>query len=304
MIYKYTSIKVIIAKVFADLHLKEGDHRILDLIEWCSEALLKIGAFPSLITKVTGKDDVPIIPFTNYQAKLPGDLHSLVQIAYSTSESGPFYPMRYGTGSFDYGRILNTEKEITNVLSGVMANTPLVDLTMSLYSLTYEQALTKLNTEPAIRSQLIALLGSSTPGVDTISDYAIDYTYVIVGGYIKLNVSNGYLLMSYQAVPTDKDGYPLIPDNESFMEALYWYVTMKLLYPEWTAGRVRDAVYYDARRSWSYYRKQAYGEAMMPSADQLESIKNTWLKLVPEIKEHDTFYSTVGQEQIIYNANA
>lgn len=304
MIYKLVSIKRVIAKVFADLDLKEGDHRITDLIEWGSEALLKIGAFPSLIAKVTGKDGVPIISFTNYQVALPNDLHSLIQVAYSTSESGPFYPMRYATGSFDYGRVLNTEEESTDVSSEVMADTPLVNMTMSLYNLTYVQAVAKLNDEPAIRSQLVGLLGVNTPGIETITDYAVDYAYVIVGGYIKTNVSSGYLMMAYQAVPTDKDGYPLIPDNESFMEALYWYITMKLMYPQWASGQIRDAVYYDARRSWNYYCKQAYGEAMMPSADQLESIKNTWVKLVPEMREHDTFYSTVGQEQIMYNSNA
>jgi hypothetical protein len=127
---------------------------------------------------------------------------------------------------------------------------------------------------------------------------------MVVGNYIKINISSGYLMMAYQAIPTDKNGYPLIPDNESFLEAIYWYINMKLMYPEWREGRVRDAVYYDARRSWNYYRKQAYGEAMMPNADQLESLKNTWLRLVPNIDEHATFYSTLSDQEIIYNANA
>lgn len=52
MIYKLTSVKRVIAKVFTDLDLKEGDHRITDMIEWASEALLKIGAFPQFTTKV------------------------------------------------------------------------------------------------------------------------------------------------------------------------------------------------------------------------------------------------------------
>ena len=110
-------------------------------------------------------------------------------------------------------------------------------------------------------------------------------------------------MIAYSAVPTDSDGYPLIPDDQSFMEALYWYITMKLLYPEWKQGSIRDAIYYDARRSWNYYCKQAYGNALMPNKDQMESIKNTWLRLVPEIDEHANFYSTLGEQQVIYNNN-
>ena len=41
----------------------------------------------------------------------------------------------------------------------------------------------------------------------------------------------------------------------------------------------------------------------MPNKDQMESIKNTWLRIIPEINEHATASSTLGQRQIIYNAN-
>jgi hypothetical protein len=57
----------------------------------------------------------------------------------------------------------------------------------------------------------------------------------------------------------------------------------------------------EMKTSWNYYCKQAYGEAMMPSTDELESIKNTWHKLYPEFDDHDTFFSTSGDEQILYN---
>jgi hypothetical protein len=95
----------------------------------------------------------------------------------------------------------------------------------------------------------------------------------------------------------------MIPDDASFLEAIYWYIVMKLYYPQWVAGQIRDAVYYDARRSWNYYCKQAYGQGLMPNTDQLESIKNSWVRLVPEIKEHMSGFSALGQEQRKYNYN-
>ncbi len=302
MLYKLISVKAVIAKVFADLELKEGDHKITDMVEWAGEGLAKIGAFPSFITKVTGKDEVPIIEFSNHQAKLPCDLHKLIQVSYAPTQSGPFYPMRYGTGSFDYGQILNTDDPNASN-DDVVADTDLVNLAMDIYDLTYEEALAKINSEPGTRSLLVGLLGGSAPLASKFTDFTQDYTYVITPGWLKTNITEGYLMMAYQAIPTDADGYPMVPDQESFMEALYWYINMKMLYPLWRQGQVRDAVYYDARRSWNFYRKQAYGEAMMPSGDQLESIKNTWLKLMPEINEHATFYSTVGQQQVIHNAH-
>ena len=299
MIYKYTSVRRVIAKVFSDFDLKEGDHRISDMVEWAGEALEKIGAFPQFINKVAGKDDNPILELSNYQSKLPCDFHKLIQVAYASELGGAYYPMRYATGSFEYNSKDNDVPGSEDI--SVVAEDALVNLAMDLYNLTYVEALNKLNTEPNIRSLLTSMIKQKGISLGSESSETTDLIYVIVDNYIKTNVASGYLMMAYQAIPTDIDGYPLVPDDVSFMEALYWYIVMKLLYPMWRDGRVRDAVYADAKKSWNYYCKQAYGNAMMPNQDQLESFKNSWLRLIPEINEHQSFFSNLGQEQIIYN---
>ena len=302
MVYKYVSVKRVIAKVFTDLDLKEGDHRVTDMVEWCGEGLMKIGAFPSLSTRITGKGGKPLLEIVDYQVKLPCDITTMNQVAYSSSENGPFYPMTYSSSSFD-AQIPNTT--VPSIVTETTNEGPVVKLAMSLYNETYVQALERINTNPVIREQLAGLLYNTSPastGRDTGS-LSNDYTYVVSGNYIKTNLRTGYLMISYQAVPVDNEGYPMIPDNESFEEAIYWYINMKLTYPEWKMGRVRDAVYYDAKSSWNFYRKQAYATALMPNTDQLESIKNAWLRLVPEIDEHSTFFSHLNDKQVIYNKN-
>lgn len=302
MIYKYCSVKRVIAKVFTDLDLQEGVHRISDMIEYAAEALEKIGGFPTFETKVCGKDDYPLLEVYNYQTKLPCDFHSMIQVGYATSANGPFYSMRYATGSFDGG--IKTD---TSTLPDIAGDEDIIALTMVLYNLNYVDALAKINSDPIVRAKLNTLLtvpNNSISGGDP-SSTTTDVTYLIRGGYIKTNVETGYIMLAYQAIPTDKDGYPMIPDNQSFLEAIYWYITMKLLYPQWASGQVRDAVYADAKRSWNFYCKQAYGTSMMPNgAEQMESIKNTWHRLVEEFNEHYSFFSTMGQEQRIFNKNS
>lgn len=302
MVYKYTSAKRVLAKIFTDLDLKEDTHKISDMIEWMGEALEKIGAFPQFIHRVAGKNDLPLLEISNYQARLPFDFHQLVQLAYAPAENGPYYDMRSATGSFD--REINDPTVSSTDVDEVASTNSLVTLAMSLYDMTYVQALNKINTEPATRSLLSGLLTSAnttTPG-GALSNTE-DYTYVITDNWIKCNVETGYLMLAYQAIPTDAEGYPLVPDSQSFLDALYWYVTMKLLYPKWAAGQIRDAVYYDARRSWNYYCKQAYGDAMMPDPDQMESVKNSWLRLIPNLDQHGEFYSTVGERELVWNHN-
>jgi hypothetical protein len=301
MIYKYTSVKRVIAKVFTDFDLQEGDHRLSDMVEWVGEALEQINAFPQYRIKVTGKDNEPLLEVNNFQAKLPFDFHRLIQVTYSTAEEGPFYAMRTSTGTMEYASEINTEIE-SNSTDDVVKDADLLVLAMDLYDLTYSAALSKINSEPSTKAKLTALLNTGSNASGGTSQ-TIDYIYSIQDNWIKTNQRDGYIMLSYQAIPVDSEGYPMVPDSISFLEALYWYIAVKLLYPMWRDGRVRDAVYYDARSNWNYYSKQAYGNAMMPDTDTLESIKNQWLRLIPEINEHKSMFSTLGQEQRIYNHN-
>lgn len=303
MIYGTTSIKEVIAKVFADLNLQEGTYPVSDMITWAAEALKKIGAFPSFVNRVTGKGGEPITVLKDYQAILPCELHSIQQVSYSKTADGPFYPMRYATGSYDHVPQLNSELENNSSEDTVVADSTLIYLAMDLYDISYDEALNKLNTEVGLRSSLIGLYYKGKDSTTDSTSITFDYTYTLTSRYIKTNVKEGYLMIAYQAIPTDSEGYPLVPDDESFKEALYWYITMKIKFPEWMEGRVRDAVYYRIENKWNYYCKQAYGNAMMPNVDQLESIKNTWVRLIPNINANKTYYANIGQQEVIYNQN-
>lgn len=261
MVYHRTTIKEIIAKVLVDNDIQEDTTRLYDMYAWAFEALERIGAFPELDVKVAGKGGEPLLEVSNYQATLPEGLHSIIQVAYSRELEGPFYPMRRTSGSFDHVR----EFTVTD------------------------------NTDP--------LNPTYTTDVERpdVMSFESDFVYTVVPGYIKMNQPDGYLLLSYRTIPVDEDGLPAIPDDPGFHDALYWYITMKVLYPKWVSGQIRDGVYFNARQSWNYYSKQAYGNSIMPDADALETIKNTWLRLVPEINDHNNFYSATGQQQVIKN---
>ena len=303
MITKLTSIKSIIAKIIADLDLKEDDTKITDISEWCGEAIEKIGAVQQYSKKVSGVDGVPCVPVKNYQAPIPCDLHQLHQIAYSFNCDGPWFPMRKATGSFAVWSDCEC-KDNTSCPERIISDDVLTNLVVDMYGdIDKTEALEMLNTNSNLRTILTNLINTHnypTSGITTTNP-CIDLQYTIKPGFIMCNMKEGYLKLSYSAIPTDNEGYPLIPDLTSYSEAIYWYVTMKLKYPEYLNGKMNREIYYDIRRSWNFYRRQAYAEAMMPNEDGLESIKNNWNKIVPEYNDHNTFYSHTGGKQIIYN---
>lgn len=307
MINNYVSVKQVIAKVFADSDIQDGTNRIYDFIEWAGEAIEKIGAQPTLVTKVTGKGDEPLTVLTGYHAKLPNDLYRLNQVMYGKSAEGPWLALHQSTGSFD---VFGTSPMYRNLQQDVAANrlapeSALVMLAQSLYKLTYEEAVLLMNEDESVRSQLSFLLDSkSNLTGEKTGSYSEDFVYILKPGYINTKIEKGYLMISYQAIPKDEDGYPLIPNDPGYLEAVYWYIMMKLYYPMWVRKEVSTEVYYDAKKNWSYYCKQAYGNAMMPTLDGMESIKNIWLKLVPDINAHDSAYSGINDRQHVYNKNS
>lgn len=300
------SSNTVIAKVIADLQLQESDIRITDMREWCMEAILKIGAIQQYEHKVA------ILPIECHQVALPCDLYKLGQVAFSFCNGGGWLPMRKATSSFGVFH----DRECSNEPCMLIPDTTMFPLVKNMFNLnTDREALDKLNEDTNLRQTLSILLnqwtvgtvnGKFVPGVVDHRDgtmFSNELQYTTKPGYINTCMPRGFVKISYYAIYTDEDSMPMIPDLESYKEAIYWYVTMKLMYPKKLKGQISQGDYYDIRNSYNFYRKQAYAEAMMPTVDDLASVQNSWLKLYPEIDAHDTFYSTVGERQDIYNQN-
>lgn len=294
----------VVAKVIADLDLKEDQIRITDIREWIMEGILKIGAIQQYEHKVA------ILPIECHQVALPCDLYKLGQVAFSFCNGGGWLPMRKATSSFGVFH----DRECNNEPCMLIPDTAMFPLVKNMFNLnTDREALDKLNEDTNLRQTLSILLnqwtvgtvnGKFVPGVVDHRDgtmFSSELQYTTKPGYINTCMPRGFVKISYYAIYTDEDSMPMIPDLESYKEAIYWYVTMKLMYPKKLKGQISQGDYYDIRNSYNFYRKQAYAEAMMPTVDDLETISNIYTKLYPEINDHNMFFSTSGDEQNIYN---
>lgn len=296
----------VVAKVIADLDLKEDQIRITDIREWIMEGILKIGAIQQYEHKVA------ILPIECHQVALPCDLYKLGQVAFSFCNGGGWLPMRKATSSFGVFH----DRECSNEPCMLIPDTTMFPLVKNMFNLnTDREALEKLNEDTNLRQTLSILLnqwtvgtvnGKFVPGVVDHKDgtmFSNELQYTTKPGYINTCMPRGFVKISYYAIYTDEDSMPMIPDLESYKECLYWYITMKLMYPKKLKGQISQGDYYDIRNSYNFYRKQAYAEAMMPTVDDLETISNIYTKLYPEINDHSMFFSTSGDEQNIYNQN-
>lgn len=297
---KLISSKAVLAKIIADLDLKEDEIRITDVREWIGEAMEKIGAVQQLEHKVAN------IQVVDYQAKLPCDLYRLNQVAFSFENGCGWLPMRKVTNSFGvYKKCGECNPKM------LIKDNALIPLVKNIFNVnTDKEAVDILNEDVNVKQTLSALVNQYTiPSnngrliIGNPATFNTSLQYSTKPGYITVNVPCGWLKISYHAIITDEDSMPMIPDIPSYFEAIFWYVAMKMSYPKYLKGQLNQNIYYDMRNSWNFYRRQAYAEAMMPTVDELKSIQNTWDRLYPENDEHCTFFEHLGDEQIIYNWN-
>lgn len=121
-----------------------------------------------------------------------------------------------------------------------------------------------------------------------------DETFIIENGWIKTSFKEGDLHIRYNSMPVDEEGIPLIPDHESYREALFWYISCKYFYREAIKEERYWKFYKDAEFKWQWYCGQAGAEAMKPDVFIMENIKRNFLSILPKVNSYKEFFDNLN----------
>ena len=302
MINRLVSSKEIVAKCLSDYNLTEGEINISSIKEWIAEGMELIGAVTQMDHKVA------VLEIKDYQCQIPCDLQHLNSVAFSFCNCGGWFPAKRTTGTFS---VFDKKAGCCDAYM-LIQDHHLFPMVKNMFNLTNDkQALDKLNSDDNLRTTLSCLINNYTvnsrngklSGLTGGTNFSNTIQYDIKPQHLIFNIRDGYCKISYHAIYTDEEGMPLIPDLQSYREALIYWLGTKMLYSKWIKGEIPSNIYNQIKSSWNFYRKQAYAEALMPDQDTMTNIKHTWHTLVPEVDEERTFFSTTGDGQEIYNHN-
>lgn len=111
-----------------------------------------------------------------------------------------------------------------------------------------------------------------------LGDYPIEYT--LEPPFIRVNAEEGQLLIAYQAVQTDSDGWMLIPDSTPLKEAMFWDVERQMLYKNKDKNPNYFNQFMAAEQLADKYYNQAWQDVNKVSYMEWDTIiKNTLHKL-------------------------
>lgn len=121
-----------------------------------------------------------------------------------------------------------------------------------------------------------------------------DPTYKVQGQIIFTSIKEGEIEIAYEAMSVDEEGYPLIPDNSSFIRALELYIKKECFTILFDLGKITPQVYNNTLQQYSWAVGQAQSELVKPSIDQMQAIANSWNTLIPRATSHATGFVTDG----------
>ncbi len=126
-----------------------------------------------------------------------------------------------------------------------------------------------------------------------------EYTYSIQNGIIFTSREEGFIEISYRAIATDENEFPLIPNTEKVKLALEYYIMFRYLEQLFSVGKITDKVfqYYEQKKCW--YMGAANTDLQMPTIDKMESMMNAINRLIINDKAHESFYKNFGMKEYI-----
>jgi len=259
MIYNTTSAKRVLDKIHSlRINTNEFDR---DMLMWCGDVLDHIGAHMQYELKVCR------VAVRNFRGKLPHNLYMLEWVGFSgrSLDGWVSIPTTDGIEGTEFG-LDDSIKQINQQL-----------------------------IEPAYyRGTSVAMSSISDRLAFNSRATSVGFTYT--PGFLKFDIAEGYAYLIYKGVPVDEEGFPLIPDDSSFVDACMWYCIQMLI----LAGVEFKTVGFEtAVARWEMYCTQARNSGLIPDVPMQESYKNAFTKLIPNFDSYNTGFKDLHNPEML-----
>ncbi|HAY88149.1 MAG TPA: hypothetical protein DCY51_01750 [Bacteroidetes bacterium] len=129
-------------------------------------------------------------------------------------------------------------------------------------------------------------------------------TYQIQGGNIFTNFDEGCVVMAYRKIPVDEDGFPMIPDNDSWILACAYELAYNICIGLFSVGKINERFFHFIRQQRAYYIMQAGNVfRMSKTVDQMEASTNEWTRFIPRNSHHGNFFKNFQSPEREYKVH-
>ena len=300
---QYTSINTVLGKFHRDLRGNEISES--DIIEWAGEALefLKVNQVQ--------EQAIAFLEVKDFHAEIPKGFQMVLQIARNNrwveEEKESCTPCVVIDAIEEEVPGCCTDTVVTDCNGFVIENNdvveykPYFDLRFN-YQPWINSHYYKSNYTP-VRLSNHTLFNSIVckEKVDECIGCTDEYTIVgLQDKRIRTSFQNGSIAMAYlKNAIDDETGYPLIPDQISYITAIVYYIQWKIaqMY-DWNGREGYARIAQDKERLWTRYAKQAKNYTKMPkSLDDYQDLLEQSHYLIPDHKKYYGFFGNLGKTE-------
>jgi hypothetical protein len=256
---RFVSGKEVIARVIRGLHYRLPSVYLDDLLEFVGEGLSQLSATNTLVTTSTSNINCAgELLVRNHCVSLPCGFVTVLAV------------------EDQYGRRLPEGSDITDITNQSSVRHVFAD----------EARPNTFNVDPYTHQTSSGVPDeapeASVPyfGTDITADSTntrSSHYYKIQGNYIQTSFEQGFIKLHYLTIPVDKQGYPLIPDNDAFKQALEWYVLKRLI----GSGYQHPVFKYDyCEQMFEKYAGRALNEISYYTPDGAARLNRSFVRLI------------------------
>lgn len=119
------------------------------------------------------------------------------------------------------------------------------------------------------------------------------------GRVIFTSFKDGAVEVAYKAIPVDDMGFPLLVDNETYLNALESYIKVKVFTVLYDTGKIQAGVLSNAQTEYAWASRQVMMEFTMPSVSEMESISRYLNTMIKPVTSFDQGFKHLGDREYL-----
>lgn len=119
------------------------------------------------------------------------------------------------------------------------------------------------------------------------------------GRIIFTSFPEGKVEIAYKAIPVDEHGFPLLIDNEVYLNALESYIKKKVFTVKFDTGKITAGVLSNAQTDYAWDSHLLQSEMTMPSTSEMESMTRYLNTMIKPVRSFDDGFKNLGNREYL-----
>jgi hypothetical protein len=119
------------------------------------------------------------------------------------------------------------------------------------------------------------------------------------GRVIYTSFPEGLITIAYRAIPIDEDGYPLLIDDETYLDALEAYIKMKVFTVKFDQQKISAGVLQNAQADYAVAARLLLSHMQLPTPAEAEVLARAWNTMLPDMRSFSRGFKHLGEREYL-----